>query len=480
MKILILNPPYHCAIIREGRCQSPQDMRKNCIPQMTLAYIAGLLEKNHDLRVLDCIASEISQKQVLDISEQFKPDLILVNSTTPTTNSDIDLIKKFKVQFPNCYTAIFGTHISKMHETIMKQFAFIDCAIRGEPEWTILDLIRTLENKQLNSIVLGCTMRVNDKIAVHPDREFNENLDSLGYPAWHYFDSTKYIHPIFNKPYVMVNTSRGCSHSCIFCVASIFYGKKVRIRSIKSVLDEIEHYVIGKLGIQHIWMYADDFTKSPEYVKDLCRGIINRKIKITWWSNTRVDKNDPEMFHLMKQAGCYMLSIGGESGNAEILKTIKKGTKPENIERTVEILRKVGINSLVYFLIGLPGETKDTIQETLNFCKRINPDYVEFYPATPYPGTEFYDIAIKQKMIVNENWDNYLCGGSEFVIEIPGVKKDELDKILRQNYHDYYFRFKYSLIFLRRIVHPKEFFRLLLFGFGYFKRFVIKKLTQPK
>lgn len=476
MKILIINPPHHSAIIREGRCQSPQNMRKNCIPQMTLAYIAGMLEKNNSLKVLDCIVLGMSADEVFIMAAKFNPELVLVNTTTPSINSDIDFIKAFKAELPGGFVALFGTHVTVMHEMIMRQFRFIDCVIRGEPEWAVVDLVKSLEDKKLNAVVSGCTMRINNQLVVYPDRKFNEDLDSLGYPAWGYFDFNKYIHPVFNKPYVMVNTSRGCGHSCIFCVASIFYGKRVRYRSVESILDEIEHYVIAKLGVRHIWMYADDFTKSPEFVKKLCQGIISRKLNIIWWTNTRVDNNDLAMFRLMKKSGCCMLSIGGESGNQAILRNIKKGTKPEFIEQTVKTLRKAGINSLVYFLIGLPGETRDTINETLNLCKKINPDYVEFYPATPYPGTEFYDIAVKQKLIVNTNWDNYFCGGNEFVIEIPGIGKNELDEILRKNYREYYFRLRYFLIFIRRIVHPAEFFRLLLFGFGYFGRFVTGKL----
>lgn len=478
MKILVLNPPHHSAIIREGRCQSPQNMRKNCIPQMTLAYIAGVLEKDNNLKVLDCIASGASVEEVLFLAEEFKPQLVLVNTTTPSINSDINFIKDFKQKLPDCFSAVFGTHVTAMHEKIMRQFSFVDCVIRGEPEWAVLDLVRFLEGKQVSPAVSGCSMRFNGELTINPDRRFNENLDSLGYPAWGYFERDKYMHPVFNKPYVMVNTSRGCGHSCIFCVASIFYGKRVRYRSVENILDEIEHYLIAKLGIRHIWMYADDFTKSPEFVKKLCRGIIKRKLKIVWWTNTRVDTNDMEMFRLMKKAGCYMLSIGGESGNPEILKNIKKGTNPQLIEKTVKTLRKVGINSLVYFLIGLPGETRETIRQSVELCKKINPDYVEFYPATPYPGTEFYDIAVKQNLIVNNNWDNYYCGGDEFVIEIPGITKKELDKILRKSYRQYYFRLKYFLILIRRIVHPAEFFRVLLFGIGYFKRFINEKLEQ--
>ena len=479
MKILILNPPHHLPIIREGRCQSPQNMRKNCIPQMTLAYIAGMLEKEgNELRVIDCIASEMAADEVYSISGKFHPRLVLVNTTTPSINSDIDFIKIFKEKFPDCFVAVFGTHVTAMHETIMRQNASVDCVIRNEPEWTVAELAKSLENGNLDSGVAGCTLRRRDGIVICADRKFNEDLDSLGYPAWGYFDLTKYTHPVFNVPYLMVNTSRGCGHSCIFCVASLFYGKKVRYRSVESILDEIEHYVIGKLGVRHIWMYADDFTRSPEFVKKLCRGIVQRKLKIVWWTNTRVDKDDIEMFRLMRRAGCYMLSIGGESGNSEILKNIKKGTNPESIANTVKILRRTGINSLVYFLIGLPGETRDTIRETLDFCKKINPDYVEFYPATPYPGTDFYDIAVKQNIIVNENWDDFMCGGSEFVIKIPGISRKELDDILRKNYKEYYFRVRYFLIFLRRMAHPMEFLRLLLFGYGYFKRFVAEKIAQ--
>jgi radical SAM superfamily enzyme YgiQ (UPF0313 family) len=175
----------------------------------------------------------------------------------------------------------------------------------------------------------------------------------------------------------------------------------------------------------------------------------------------------------MKEAGCFMLSIGGESGNNEILRNIKKGTKPEHIQETVNLLRKVGINSLVYFLIGLPGETRKTIQETLDFTKKINPDYVEFYPATPYPGTEFYDIARAENLIVDSNWNNYLCGGNQFVVEIPGVKKAELDEILRKAYREFYVRPAYAWVLFKRMLHPAEFFRLMRFGFGYFQRFIV-------
>lgn len=477
MRILLLNPPFRVPIIREGRCQSPQDMRKTSIPQMTLAYLAGILAKEgHSLTVYDTIASGMTEAALYAKMDLFRPELAFINTTTPSINSDLLFVGAFKKRYPACFTVVYGTHVTSLHKEIAANNPSLDCIIRNEPEWTAVDIAAALQGEGIpKGGIPGCTIRKAGEVIVSQDREFNPDLDSLGFPAWEYFDKASYIHPVFGKPYVMVNTSRGCVHNCIFCVGHIFYGKRVRYRSAGIVADELQNHVIGRFGIRHVWMYADDFTRSPEYVKELCRAIIDRKIRITWWTNTRVDKQDEEMFRLMKEAGCSMLSIGGESGNRQILKNIKKGTRPEDIKNTVALLRKVGINSLVYFLIGLPGETRETITETVDFAKEINPDYVEFYPAIPYPGTDFFEIARASYSIIDFDWDNYLCGGDRFVIAIAGVKKGELDGILRAAYRVFYFRISYALVLLRRALRPAEFVRLMCFGFGYFKRFLRTK-----
>jgi radical SAM superfamily enzyme YgiQ (UPF0313 family) len=440
---------------------------------MTLAYLAGVLGRaGHALRVHECIASGITTETLFSEMDRFNPELALINTTTPSINSDMTFVQRFKERYPDCCTTVFGTHVTALHDSIMAGNPPVDCVIRNEPEWSAVELAAELQSEGgIAHSIPGCTVRIDGEIIAFEDREYNPDLDSLGFPAWEYFDQGRYIHPIFNRPYVMVNTSRGCIHNCVFCVAHVFYGKKVRFRSVRSIVDELEHHVIGKYGIRHVWMYADDFTRSPDFVKELCRAIIARRIKITWWTNTRVDKPDEEMFRLMKEAGCFMLSIGGESGSAGILRNVKKGTRPEQIEQTVGILRKVGINSLLYFLIGLPGETRETIRETLDFAKKCNPDYVEFYPATPYPGTDFFETARAENLIVERNWDKYLCGGTEFVIDIPGVDKAELDHILKRAYREFYFRPAYVGILFRRAVRPAEFARLILFGARYVRRF---------
>lgn len=481
MKVLILNPPFDVPIIREGRCQSPQSMRKTSIPQMTLAYLAGVLQADgHTVLAIDCIADDLHEEALFAKLHTFQPALALINTTTPSIAYDMRFVENFKARFPHCFMAVFGTHVTVLHEEILERFLSVDAVLQHEPEWIAKRLSKALEAGNLTcETVPGCTFRSPEGDILTSKAIFEEDLDSLGFPAWEHFDLSQYQHPVLGKAYLTVNTSRGCVHNCIFCVGHIFYGKKMRYRSVKSVVDEIEQHVIARFNIDLIWFYADDFTASPDFVKELCREILRRNLKIIWWTNTRVDKPDEEMFRLMKEAGCYMLSIGGESGNAEILKTIRKGTKPEFIRNTVMLLRKVGIHSLVYFLIGLPGESRKTIQETIDFAKSINPDYVEFYPATPYPGTAFYTIAREQALIVDVDWSGYMCGGDHFVIRIPDVEKAELDIILRSAYRQFYFRPAYIFMMLQRLIkNPAECVRLCIFGFGYVARFFSKGIRS--
>lgn len=474
MNVLILNPPHPTPIIREGRCQSPQDMRKNSIPQMTLAYLAGMLEREgRQVLALDCIALDMGVEDLFVRLEGFHPRVALVNTTTPSIRNDMLFVEEFGRRFPDCFLAVFGTHVTALHEQVLSANPRIDAVIRGEPEWVAVALAREVEKAgRPESPLPGCSHRDKEgQPVIGPDNEFPGDLDSLAYPAWGQFPLERYLHPVFEKPYVMVNTSRGCVHNCIFCVAHQFYGKTVRFRSVESIIEEIRTHVQGRFGIRHVWLYADDFTRDAAFVKRLCQAIIDARLNIVWWSNTRVDNRDEEMFKLMRQSGCYMLSIGGESGCPEILKRMKKATKPEFIRDTVDILRRVGIKSLVYFLIGLPGETRETIDQTVDFAKAINPDYVEFYPAIPYPGTEFYRIAAAEQLIAVSEWDTYFCGGGHFVVNIPGVGREELDGILRRAYRSFYLRPAYMLILLKRMLHPMEFYRLMKFGFGYFLRF---------
>ena len=177
----------------------------------------------------------------------------------------------------------------------------------------------------------------------------------------------------------------------------------------------------------------------------------------------------------MARSGCFMLSIGGESGDLKILERAGKRIKPSDIAETVKILRRSRIISLVYFLFGLSGETRKTMEGTLEFARKIGADYVEFYPATPYPGTPFREAAEEEGRIREAEFDRYECGGTGFVVGVDGVEDRELEPMLERAYRRYYFRPGYVPILLRRLRSPREFGRLIRFGLGYFRRFAVKE-----
>jgi radical SAM superfamily enzyme YgiQ (UPF0313 family) len=199
----------------------------------------------------------------------------------------------------------------------------------------------------------------------------------------------------------------------------------------------------------------------------LCRALIDSRLKIVWWSNTRVDTDDPGLFDLMGKAGCRMLSIGGESGSPDMLKGMLKGTVAGQLERTVKRTRKAGIDSVVYYIFGLPGETGRSVGETIAAAKRAGPDYVEFYPAVPYPGTDFYDQVRREGRILSGDWSLYHYG--EFVVDIPGVSPEAMRARIRRAYRAFYFRPRYAWTMARKLRHPASFLNLVRFGWGYLK-----------
>ncbi len=467
MNVAVINPPYAVPFIREGRCQSPQSYRKNSVPQLTLALIAGVLRRaGYEVRVIDAIALDLSAEAIASAMAGSPPALILVNTSTPTIDSDLAFVETLKLRFPRSVAAVFGVHATVLDRQILEAAPRLDAVIRGEPEWTSLDLAAAVAAGKLDSEVAGCTLRTGERIAVHPDRAPRADLDAMGFPDWSDLPLDRYIHPVYRKPYLMVNTSRGCRHRCVFCVGPLYYGRTMRYRTPDSLLAEIRRDV-EMFGVRHFWFYADDFTEDPAFVRALCRALLDSRLKIVWWSNTRADTDDPGLFALMKEAGCRMLSIGGESGSAEMLKSMRKGALAGQLARTVRLLRKAGIDSVVYYIFGLPGETEGSLRETVAGAKRAGPDYVEFYPAVPYPGTEFYDRLRREGRILSDDWPLYHYG--EFVVDAPDFPPERMRARLRRAYRSFYFRPRYAWTMVRKLRRPASFLNLVRFGWSYFK-----------
>lgn len=466
MKVMLLNPPAPKPMIREGRCQSPGSMRQTSIPQLSLACMGRLLkEEGAEADLVECMALNMSLPQVLRRARQC--DLIFINTTTPTFGDDMEVAAALKEALPRSHIGAFGTHVTALHRETVSNHPSLDFVIRGEPEESAREIYCALAKGRTLDGIPGITWRRGDEVVSEEPRPFSKDLDRIARPDRSLLPNDKYVHPLSGKPYTILNISRGCPGACTFCVAGLYYGRKLRKRSLESLFSELEEDV----ETDHLWFYADELTADRAFLKDLCQGIIDRNIKIRWWSNTRADVLDQELYDIMARSGCFMLSIGGESASREILKKACKRIEPEDIQRTVEMLRRAGIISLVYFLFGLPGETRATAKETVDFARKIGPDYVEFYPATPYPGTRFWQTAQEEHLILTEDFDRYECGGTEFVVKVGDMDPGEVEKMLRRAYRSYYFRPGYVPILLRRLRTPREFAKLIKFGLGYFKRF---------
>jgi len=439
-KIVIINPPAEIKVIREGRCEQRADSYQYLMVPISLPSIAAVLrERGFEVKILDCIADNISMEMLRNILKKEKILFAIINVATMSFNKDkktAELCKKLGIQ-----CAAIGMHVTTIPEDALKNSEF-DFAIRGEPELISLNLAKAIKNKKDLKKVRGISFRKNGRIINNPDEKLIENLDKLPFPARDLLHNEKYIEPLTHLPYTLVITGRGCPFNCIFCTASRYYGKKQRIRSPKNIADEIEE-VIRNFNITHIGMWNDTFTFNKEQVKGICKEIISRRLKIEWFCNSRVDTIDEEMIKLMAKSGCTAITFGVESLDEGILKNIKKGIKIEQVKTAIELCRKYRIRSQLHIIFGLPGETKDTIKKTIKKSIELDPDYAQFYCAVPFPGTEFREYALEKGYLQDVPWEKYEINNA--LVSYPHLSNKDIQKASRKAYQKFYLRPSYVL-----------------------------------
>lgn len=474
MRVAIINPPAPNGekYVREGRCEQRASSFQYLMVPISLPSIAGLLRsKGFEIKLIDCMAEEATLKTTISRIEKFKPRLVIINFSTATFESDKNFTLALKKALPQTHLTAIGVHVSTRPEETLIETA-LDSIIRSEPEMTALELSERLQKKEKIKGTKGLTYRDNPAIASAPAREFIGDLDVLPFPARDLLKNDRYKMPVYNRPYTLVVTARGCPNNCSFCTASIYYGSKIRMRSPKSVLAEVEE-IINVHKIKDITFWADTFTFNKKYVLDICRGIKARNLKFRWMANARVDRVDPEMLKAMKESGCQILSFGVESGVQKILNHIGKNITLAQIRQAFLWTRQAGIESAAHIIFGLPGETEKTIQQTIQFVKIINPDYIQFYSAIPFPGTKFYDEASKKGWITAKNWSDYELGKN--VIATPQLSVEKLGAWRRRAYLQFYLRPAYILGRLRKFVKkPADFWPFFKQAISFLKDWIFK------
>jgi len=442
--VLLVNPPTpDGGIWIRSQHRVGRRSRENMIwPQVSLAQMAALLTPDYVVEVIDANALRMGWPEFEKLLEAKRPKYYLTQVTAPTLRNDMYGV--FLAKCLGAQTMAFGTHVTPMTLESMRPFPSLDFILRGEPEMTLRELLDKLEGKTPTDVrvikmlaetskpqikrmgskeivdafntdnndspyasILGLAWRKGEEIVINPDRPFIPNLDDLPIPMHELLPLDKQRMPMIKGPFTFIVTSRGCPAGCKYCIKHVTYQNSVRVRSAENIVEELEY--LGKLGITNIHMYADLFTVNRDHVISLCNLIIERGLKIRWMCNSRVDYVDEEMLTLMGKAGCWLISWGIESANELVLKRARKGYKKEQAFKALKWARAAGIKNWGYFIIGLPGETEESIRETIDYAKQLPVDIALFHIAAPYPGTPFF------YEVVENNWFR------------PGTKWEEVD-----------------------------------------------------
>jgi radical SAM superfamily enzyme YgiQ (UPF0313 family) len=421
-----------------------------------ICYIAAVLEKNGiNVGILDADILNLTFEQTIEEINNKNPKILMIPIVTTTYNDVLELAKMLKKRNPHLKIIVGGPHLTIDPESTLKNECF-DVGVLGEAEYTTLELVQRMLKKENISNIKGIIYTTKNGLVKNPPRGLIPNLDELPMPAYHLLPSIDLYHPQIHsyryKPVISMITSRGCPYRCIYCDQGIF-GKMFRGISGKKVVDQIEE-LQKRYGIREVTFCDDTFTLNKRRIWDMCDEIKKRKLKVAWSCITRADHLDKDLLKRMKDAGCWMIMIGIESGNQEILDFIKKDIKLEKIREVTDWAYELGIKIRGFFQIGHPKETKQTIEDTINFAKSLNIYAAEFTISTPFKGTELYEIA-KDYGTFDASDESHFS--KMFPVFTPnGLTQEFLLKKQKELHRRYYLRPKKILEFALLIRSPDD------------------------
>lgn len=451
-RVLLIYPPSP-VINREDRCQQPTKelLVIPPLPPTDLMYLAAIAEQCG----YEAMIRDYSQGGNFEVDlKEFQPDFLVANIATPTFQSDMMAIKLAKDINPSICTIVKGAPFLTYNTNTIYENPFIDYVIIGEAEFTLKEILEGVPNNE----ILGSCYRENFQPIKNEKRPFIENLDELPFPARHLVDNSIYRRPDNGKVQAVVKVARGCPFHCFFCLATPVSGAKVRKRSPENIVAELKECV-EKYNIRNFLFWSDIFNLDREWTLELCKKIIESGLKITWSSNTRADTMDDEMAKMMYKSGCRLVSIGVESGSQKMLDKIGKKITLDNIRNTVKILKKNKIKIYNYFVIGLPWETEETVEETIKFAIELDSNFISFYTATPLPGTKYFAYAMLNKL-VEGNLD-FRSAYYEPVVRSESLSKERIFELHKQAVKRFYLRPKFilkTLLSLRSFTEFKNYF----------------------
>jgi len=413
MRVLLINPFYPIS-------ETPS-------PPLGLAYLGAALEQaGVQVKILDYAVYPYRRDALESVLKKFKPHVAGATAVSMTFDHAKQVLKNVKAIDSHVLTVMGGPHVTFCARETLETFPGLDVVVRGEGEETFVDLINAVERAHHLDTVTGITYRIGSEIITTAKRKLIQNLDSLPLPARHLLPLGRYR--TLGLP-ISMTTSRGCPYKCIFCVGRKMVGAKVRYHSIDRVVAELED--LANLKFQQINIADDLFTADQKHCFAVCEEMIKREIDVNWTSFARVDTVSENLLSKMKAAGCTAVSFGIESANPEILKTIKKGISVPQVIDAVRMCRRVGIRPYASFILGLPGETRETIKESAALAAKLQQEGLAygFHILAPFPGTEVREkndaLGIR---ILSDDWSKY--DANRAVVETVSVNRRALNAVV--------------------------------------------------
>lgn len=459
MNVLLINPPAENEILGNNPAIVEEERGYN--PPLGLLYLAGYLEKHsqHTVEVVDSQVEELGYEGLRDMVARKKPDVVGITAMTLTLLDVVKTVHWVKGVDEGIKVVVGGPHAHIFPQETLN-IAGVDYVVLGEGEVTFKHLVDNIQSPEALKEVKGLVFRDRGQVISTGTRDLIDNLDELPFPARHLTPHWKYSSLLARRaPVTTMFTSRGCPYRCAFCDRPNL-GKRFRCRSAKNVVDEMEECI--NLGIREFLVYDDTFTVHQQRVFDVCDEIIRRKLDIGWDIRTRVDRVNEDMLRRLRQAHCERIHYGIEAGTEKILKVLQKDITLEQVQRTFAITKKAGIATLAYFMIGAPTETREDIVETIEFMKRLEPDFVHITILCPFPATAIYRQGLQQGVIGRDYWREFAASprpGFQPPYWEENLSREELLALVRHAYKSFYTRPRYVFRELLRVRSWGEFSR---------------------
>lgn len=486
MKLCFVNPPFKAEYGKFSReSRSPAITKSGALYYpLWLIYAAAYCEKaGHEVYFLDAPAKQMNEQQSLDAIKQNAQGatLFIYDTSTPSIKSDVAFAECVKELFPGSFALLVGTHPSACAEETLGYSTKIDAVAIGEFDNTVLELANTLQNggdvQQVRGLCLN-TAEGCKRTALMPAMHELDELPFASQFIAKYLDPRDYFFAAATYPSIQIFTTRGCPFRCNFCVyPQTMHGHAFRARSASNVVAEFEYIAQNFPDVKEVVIEDDTFTANKNRVMEICELLVQKGLnkRLRWLCNARVNL-DLETMKAMKKAGCRLIIPGIESGSQEILNNIKKGTKVEQFYSYVENAKKAGLLIHACYMVGNCGETKETMQQTLELALKLNTDTAQFFPLIPYPGTEAYEWA-RSNGYIELDYTKYCLpdGTHNTVLSLPHLTADEMVDFCNMARKKYYLRPRYILHRLRVGLTDFSDLKRSLKAFGKLKRFLFSK-----